>query len=148
MDPRTERMLAERRAAQASPQGRRLVRSASGWVSGYWRTVCAIVTIVIFAILVGHYLLVTLPARDRDRQLVAQREMGQQRAVQDLAGGAALETCLADADAAYATSWDASCGAIKRAAQCALPADRAQPLETARRQARETCVKAHAARPQ
>ena len=148
MDPRTERMLAERRAAPTSPPGRRLARGAAGWVSGYWRTVCAIVTIVIFAILVGHYLLVTLPARDRDRQLVVQRDMGQQQAAQELTSGAALETCLAEADATYESNWDASCGALKRAARCALPADRAQPLETARRQTREACVKAHAARPQ
>jgi hypothetical protein len=147
MDPRTERMLAERRAAEAAgasgPRTQRLTK-ATTWLTGYWRLALGATTIVLFAVMVGHYLLVTLPARERDRLLAEQRDAGQQHAIQHLEGGVALETCLADADAAYAASWDAACKTLRRAAECALPAPQAEPLDAARRQARESCVKRHA----
>ena len=146
MDPRTERMLADRRAAAAAEASVRPLAQAARRLTGYWRTGFAAATIVVFAMLVGHYVLVTLPARQRDRQLAVQRQVGEQQAAVVLTGGDALESCLSAADATYATSWDAACAALKRSAGCALPSERAQPIESARRHTRETCVKQHAGR--
>jgi hypothetical protein len=139
-------MLAERRAAAAAEASVRPIPRAARRLAGYWRTAFAAATIVVFAILVGHYVLVTLPARERDRQLAVQRQVGERQATAVLTGGDALESCLSAADATYATSWDAACAALRRSAGCALPSEHAQPIERVRRHTRETCVKQHAGR--
>jgi hypothetical protein len=139
-------MLAERRAAKPSATSSTARRGPARWLTGYWRLTLAAATILAFVILVGHYLLVTLPARERDRRLSANREADEQQAASLLTDGETLQACLAAADAAYAKSWDASCRALKRKASCALPSERAQPIETTRRLARENCVKEHARR--
>lgn len=148
MDPRTERMLAERRAREAEeaalPRPERLRKAALKWLSGYGRLATGAVTIGLFAMLVGHYLFIRMPARERDRQLAAQRNSAQQQATQNLQSGVALDTCLSEAEATYAAGWDAECTSLRRAASCSLPSPQAQALDAGRRQAREACVKRHA----
>ena len=146
MDPRTERMLAERRAEQqaAGPTpagvGRLRAALAAGLPKG-WRVVSAVGVMLAIGSFAGHYLLVTLPAREQARQLTVLRETGRQQGMDDLARGEGLETCLAEAQSAYATGWDASCRTLRRRAGCPLPSEQAQSHEAQLRQAREACVR-------
>jgi hypothetical protein len=146
MDPRTERMLAERRAAPPAagppPAGVGRLRAAlTAALPTRWRVVSAAGVMLAVGSFAGHYLLVTLPAREQERQLAVLRETGRQQGMDDLARGEGLETCLAEAQAAYATGWDASCRTLRRRAGCPLPSEQAQSHETQLRQAREACVK-------
>jgi hypothetical protein len=144
MDPRTERMLAERRAAEdalaALPRGRRLHVQAAGMLKRNRRGLLAVAAIVLAAVAV-HYALITLPARARERRVEATREAGRQQAQHRLDHGLKLDSCFAAAKSAFVASWDGSCRALKRRESCTLPSDQAQAHETLLLHAREECFK-------
>jgi hypothetical protein len=144
MDQRTERMLAQRRAAAAAmaamPRSQRLQTGAATWIRKNWRSAIAVVS-VLLALVAGHYLLITLPARARALKVEATREAGRQDAQHRLDGGLRLDNCFAAAKSAYVATWDASCTALKRRASCTLPSDQAQANESLHLHAREDCFK-------
>jgi hypothetical protein len=147
MDPRTERMLAERRAADdamasLSP-GRRVHAQASGMLKRNRRNLAISAAIVLAGVAV-YYALITLPARARERRVQETREAGRQQAQQRLDLGLKLDNCFSAAKAAFISSWDASCVTMKRRESCTLPADLAQEQETLLLYAREGCLKRHA----
>jgi hypothetical protein len=146
MDPRTERMLAERQAAQdalaAMPRAQRLRMRATTLVSRHRRPLIA-VGAGVFVLVLGYVTLVTLPARANDRRLAELRESSRLQAEERISRGEKLDVCLADAQALYVANWDASCKAMRRGQDCRLPSDEAQVHESRLLQMREDCFKRH-----
>jgi len=146
MDPRTERLLAERQAAQdalaALPRAQRIRAQAAAFVSRHRRLLIAGVA-VLFAVVLGRFVLVTLPARANDRRLADLRESGRLQAEERLTRGEQLDACLTEAQALYVANWDASCKTLRRAQDCRLPSDQAQVHESRLMQMREDCFKRH-----
>ena len=144
MDPRTERLLAERQAADeataALPRVQRIRAKAMRWLTRNRRSVSATLAAVL-SLVIGYYALVALPARIRERRVAATSEAGRQQAQERLVEGQKLDTCLVAAQAAYAQSWDESCRALRRRESCRLPSDQAQTHESSLLSAREGCVK-------
>lgn len=145
MDPRTERMLAERRKeresappASATQRGRAKV---AAWLPANRFRAAAALAVLAVGVWVAYFALVTLPARQRDRQVAVQREAGRQQAVEDIAQSESLEACLTAAQLEYEKSWDQSCKDLRAAASCTLPSPTANRHEVQRRQAREACVR-------
>ena len=151
MDPRTEHMLAERRAGQASapppatPGTRSRSQGAPGLRTNKW-LVSAILAVIGVAALAGRYVLVTRPAQDRARALAVTREISEQQVIQTVAHTETLDTCLADAQSEFAKTWDASCQSMRRKANCTLPSDTASRHDVSLRYAREACFKTYSAR--
>jgi hypothetical protein len=146
MDPRTERMLAERRAAAdamaALPRGRRMQTQAAGILKRNRQTLMISAAIVLAAVAV-HYALITLPARVRERRVEETREAGRQEAQYRLDLGLKLDNCFTAAKSAFVASWDASCRTLKRKDGCTLPSEHAQGHESMLLYAREGCFKRH-----
>ena len=144
MDPRTERMLEKRRAADeaiaALSRVQRIRAKAMRWLTRNRRSASATLAAVL-SLVVGYYALVALPARIRERRVAATREAGRQQAQERLGQGQKLDTCLVAAQAAYVQSWDESCRALRRRQSCTLPSDQAQTHETRLLFAREDCVR-------
>src|SRR5688572_20219282 len=104
MDPRTAKMLEERRAQRpASPRARALLTrgEVSAWLSLNWFRAAIAAAVLVLALSVGHYTMVTLPALKRD-EIAAQKQAEQLRTLKFLANDRSAEACLADADSAYA----------------------------------------------
>ena len=144
MDPRTERMLAERRAADeamaALPRGRRVQARAAGLLKRNRHSLMISGAIVLVGVAV-YYAAITLPARARERRVEATREAGRQEAQHKLDQGLRLDGCFAAAKSAFVAGWDASCKALKRKESCTLPSDQAQGHESRLLHAREDCFK-------
>ena len=144
MDPRTERMIAERRAAEeaiaALPRGRRVQAQTAGMLKRNRRNLMISAAIVLVAVAV-QYAAITLPARARERRVEATREAGRQEAQHKLDQGLRLDNCFAAAKTAYVASWDSACVTLKRKGSCTLPSDQAQAHETLLLHARENCFK-------
>lgn len=144
MDSRTERMLAERQAAQdalaAMPRGQRLRTQTVAFVARHRRVLMAAVA-GLLAVVLGRYVLVTWPARANERRLAELKETSRLKAEERLNRGEQLDACLAQARAAYVTDWDASCRALRRRESCTLPEAPAQAHEARLLQMRGDCLK-------
>jgi hypothetical protein len=144
MDPRTEHMLAARRAREETiaslPRAQRLRATAAAWLARHRRS-ASLTLATLLGLVAGYYALVELPARARARRVAATREAGMQQAIERLDQGAKLDACLQAAQTAYAAAWDGSCRTLRRRKNCTLPSDRAQTHETALLDARKDCFK-------
>jgi hypothetical protein len=128
MDPRTEKMLAERRPPTAvNALGLRLTAgrtAAEKWLRAHrGLALIGAALIVAAAFAGGRYLFVVRPALERDAVALER-----QRAVQELAAEldatqASLDACLATIDAERDALWDAGCQERRQRAGCSLPRD-------------------------
>ncbi len=143
MDPRTIKMLDERRQAPPevtlSPAELRAKQQAKvqAWLAAN-RTLLAVGgSVLVVAVWVGYYALVTLPAQER-------QEVGQQQQVQEQQAEAqnlGLQTCLAEADATHAVDLEKACKAKKQGADCALSSATTDNIDRRRLDTRIDCIK-------
>jgi hypothetical protein len=143
MDPRTIKMLEERR--QAAPEvtlspaelRAKQVAKIQAWLTANRTRLAIGASALIVAVWVGYYALVTLPAQER-------QQIGQQQQVQEQqaeAQNVGLQTCLAEADAAHAADLEKACKAKKQNADCALPAVTSDNIDRRRLDTRIDCIK-------
>jgi hypothetical protein len=142
MDPRTMKMLEERRKAAAEappPAPKDLNTQVSAWLQKNRSTVGAATAVLIVGILTVQYLFVTAPARKQEKQQYqAQAQEQASRAMED-----GLQTCLANADAAYTADIDKACKAKREGANCSLPRVTAEQIDQKRLDARIDCIKGY-----
>ncbi len=143
MDPRTIKMLEER--GQAPPE---VTLSAAelrakqqaklqAWLTANRTRVAVGGSVVLVAVWVGYYALVTLPAHER-------QQIGQQQQVQEQeaeAQNVGLQTCLAEADATHTADLEKACKAKKQGSDCALPAATTDNIDCRRLDTRIDCIK-------
>jgi hypothetical protein len=142
MDPRTIKMLEDRRAAGADaatkPQPD-FNAKATAWVQKNRKPVGTASAALVGILLVGQYMLVTAPARRQERQVAqAQADGEAARAVEE-----GLQTCMANAEAAHAAEIDKVCKAKKEGANCSLPRWTAEQIDQKRLDARIDCIKGY-----
>jgi hypothetical protein len=145
MDPRTVRMLEQRRQAKEVPSSsvarRPLVSPAvADWLSVNWFKASLALAIIIVALSVGHYTMVTLPALNRE-QMAAQQEAEKRRGLQAIYNDVGLQSCLDSASKNYHTDWEAECNARKLGIDCRLPGGVADRFEERLRESRNECLK-------
>ena len=145
MDPRTIKMLEERRAAAADAAGKPkpdFNTKATAWVQKNRKQVGTASAVLAGILLVGQYMLVTAPARRQERQVAqAQADGEAARRVEE-----GLQTCMANAEAAHAADIDKVCRAKKEGANCALPRWTAEQIDQKRLDARIDCIKGYTPR--
>lgn len=143
MDPRTIKMLEERRAAAAEAASKPkpdFSTKATAWVQKNRKQVGTASAVLAGILLVGQYMLVTAPARRQEQQVAqAQADGEAARAVE-----VGLHTCLANADAAHTADIDKACKAKKEGANCSLPRTTAEQIDQKRLDARIDCIKGFA----
>jgi hypothetical protein len=141
MDPRTIKMLEERRGKDGAVPPPEIVRSqreqVMAWLQKHQRPVGIGVAALVVVSLVGRYALVTAPAA-RQEQIVQQAQaQAQQAGAQD----DTLQKCLADAEATYTAEIEKACKAKKQGADCALPGLVADRIEAQRLDGRIACMR-------
>lgn len=145
MDPRTIKMLEERRQAgteAASKPPPNLNTRATDWLQKNRKSVGPISAAVVGVLLVGQYMLVTAPARRQEQQ-------AQQTQAATDAGRAMeenLQACLGKADTAHAAEMEKACKAKKEGANCSLPRATVESIDRQRLDARIDCIKGYAPR--
>lgn len=143
MDPRTIKMLEERRQAPPevppTPAERRAKQQAQiqAWLTANRARVAVGASVTLVAVWVGYYALVTLPAQERHQNGVQQQVQEQQAEAQNVG----LQTCLADADANHAADLEKACKAKKQGADCPLPAAVSDNIDRRRLDTRIDCIK-------
>ena len=142
MDPRTIKMLEERRAAGAEAATKPppdFNTKATAWVQKNRKPVGTASAALVGVLLVGQYMLVTAPAHRQERQVAqAQADGEAARAVEE-----GLQTCMANAEAAHAEEIDKVCKAKKEGANCSLPRWTAEQIDQKRLDARIDCIKGY-----
>ena len=147
MDPRTIKMLEERRNAPAegapasdiTPDAR--AKAVAGLQKN--RTPLGIGVMAIVVVWIGwHYLFVTAPAA-RQEQITQQAQAEAQHAgAQD----DSLQKCLGEAEAAYTAEMEKVCKARKQGPDCPLPGVISDRIEQTRLDGRIACMRQFAAR--
>lgn len=147
MDPRTEQMLAERRAAaDATPVVAPRLSLGDKFVTTVLKThwAAAIVAgaalsaVGVFAV----YLLVTVPGLKRD-QVAMELRARQQQESQASAKQSALDACLVDAQSDFTARWDGACAEQKVLSGCSLPEAILTAHNQRRRDARAECMRVY-----
>jgi hypothetical protein len=142
MDPRTIKMLEERRAAAAENASKPppdFNTKATAWIQKHRKQVGTASAALVGILLVGQYLLVTAPARRQERQVAqAQADGEAARVVEE-----GLQACMANADATHAADIDKACKAKKEGANCSLPRWTAEQIDQRRLDARIDCIKGY-----
>ena len=147
MDPRTERMLAEREQKEASTPAllRGPVRAASDLKfrakshGSAAKVGAAVVAIALFA---GYYVLVARPAARFEASQLSAHEADRIR--NDVAARPiAMDECLSKAAAAADLRWKAACKARRERAGCALTARENQELRQKESEERNGCLLRH-----
>lgn len=145
MDPRTIKMLEERRAAAAQAATKPkpdFSTKATAWVQKNRTQVGTASAALAGILLVGQYMLVTAPARRQEQQVAqTQAENEAARVVEE-----GLQACMAKAEAAHAADVDKVCKAKKEGANCALPRWTAEQIDQKRLDARIDCIKGYTPR--
>ena len=132
MDPRTEKMLAERGSKPAAPSTppRRPLNS---------KLLAGAVVAVLFT---AYYFAVALPAQRADRLDMEARVAASVKA--DVASKhTSVADCLAKAQADAEAQWTAACKARKEGPNCPLPARQADAFDNAESAARNACLIGH-----
>jgi hypothetical protein len=143
VDPRTEKMLAERRQEAelkaARPRVAATIQDTSAWFTRNWWLLGIGLTVVVGAIAFAWHLLVTVPAQDREK--AAMETQARQQIEADLTVRQdALDTCLTKVDGDYTALWDGACKAHRAKSGCALPKDVVADQERRRTNARNDCL--------
>lgn len=134
-------MLAERRQNAAPPppppEGR---DAAVAWLKAHWLPVTVAAAVVVAAFSLSYYLLVSLPALQR-QQAAAEAQARHQVEVDVATRSTALDACMAHAQADYTALWEAACKARQAATGCALPQPVVREQEKRRSDARNDCLR-------
>ena len=142
MDPRTKRMLEERRLAaaeEAKKPAPDFNTKATAWFQKNRTSVGTASAALVGVLLVGQYMLVTVPARRQEQQVQqAQADGEAARAVEE-----GLQACLATADTAYSTEIEKACKAKREGTNCSLPRATIEHLDRTRLDARIDCIKGY-----
>lgn len=142
MDPRTIKMLEERRAAAAEAATKPkpdFNTKAMAWVQKNRTQVGTASAALVGILLVGQYMLVTAPARRQERQVAQAQVDGEAARVME----EGLQTCMAKADTTHAADLDQACKAKKEGANCSLPRWTAEQIDQKRLDARIDCIKGY-----
>lgn len=133
MDPRTEKMLAERgtRPEAASPSP----RASSGAMKNA-KLLATVGAVILFAV---YYVLVALPAQQQDRQELKARDVENIKA-SVTARQDAMSDCLTKAQTEADARWTAACKAKREGPTCTLPENQTRDLERTERDARNACL--------
>ena len=142
MDPRTKRMLEERRLAaaeEAKKPAPDFNTKATAWFQKNRNSVGTASAAVVGVVLVAQYMLVTVPARRQEKQVQQEQANGEAaRAVEE-----GLQACLATADTAYSTEIEKACKAKREGTNCSLPRATIEHLDRTRLDARIDCIKGY-----
>jgi len=147
MDPRTEKMLADRRqqTAGSGSLGHRLAASRTT-VATWFRAhrglaliTAALIGVAAFA--GGRYLLVVRPAVERERVALEQQRATQEMAVALDARQASLDACLATADSERVALWEAACRERRQPHSCSLPRNVAEQQQRTHTDHRTDCIR-------
>ena len=147
MDPRTERMLAEReqKAASMPPLVRGSVRAVDDLkfrAKGYGSTVKAGAIAALVAMVAAYYVLIARPAARFEASQLSAHEADRIR--NDVAARPiAMDECLSKAAAAAESRWKAACKARRERAGCALSARENQELRQKETDERNVCLMRH-----
>jgi hypothetical protein len=132
MDPRTEKMLAERaerKAAPPAPQRRPVnIKLLAGAGAA-----------VLFA---AYYFAVALPAQRAD-QLEVETRAAERVKADTSSKHVSVADCLAKVQADAEAQWTAACKAKKQGPSCPLPEHQADAFESAESAARNACLIGH-----
>ena len=146
MDPRTEKMLAERRqpAAASGPLGVRLpafLNPLEKWLRAHWALASIGSVVLVAAIVGGHHLFVTRPALEREREALEQARAREQMALEFDVKQASLETCLSATETDRTSTWEAACRARHWKSGCSLPRDIVEQHQRAYTDRRNDCLR-------
>lgn len=144
MDPRTEKMLAERgqKAASAPPPPKsplRALNDAKAWIKVHGLAAKVGAAAAVIVLIAAHYVFVTLPAQREERMQLEARAAEHFKA-ETVASQVATDDCLSKAAAEADARWNAACKARRESAGCALPASLAEELQRQESQARNSCL--------
>ena len=144
MDPRTERMLAEReqKVALIPMPLRGLVRALfdlGPWLKAHRRGAAVASTAAVIALVVAYNLLVAKPA-ERSVQLQMDARSAERVKTETETRQVALNECLSKAEAEAKAKWNATCRARGERAGCALTARLTEDLDEKAGQARNSCL--------
>jgi hypothetical protein len=143
VDPRTEKMLAERRqeaeSKAARPRAAAAVEDTTAWLTRNRIALAIGAAAVIAAVAFAWHLLVTLPALERERTAL-DAQTRQQIEVDLTAKEERLDACLTAAEADYMAQWDSACKARRAKRGCALLKDVVAAQERRRTDARNDCL--------
>lgn len=147
MDPRTEKMLAERaqrNAATPAPLRAPLAVAHDGrrWVKTHANAARLIAGAAVAALFAGYYLIVTLPAQRADRMELQARAAESVKAETTM-NHTAVSDCLSKAKADADARWDAACKARRQGPNCPLPEHQAETYERDESNARNACLLGH-----
>ena len=144
MDPRTEKMLAERaERAAATPAPVRgpfsAIHNGRRWAKTH-ATATKLLAGVVLALFFGvYYLTVTVPAQRADQLQMEARAAERQKA--DIGSRqVSVSDCLTKAQADAEAQWTAACKARKQGANCPLPEAQADEFDRAESTARNACL--------
>jgi len=130
MDPRTEKMLAERAERNAAPPApRRGPLTSIKLLAGAGLA-------VVFAV---YYLTVALPAQRAD-QLQMEARAAERLKAATSSRQVSVADCLTKAQADAEAQWTAACKARKQGANCPLPEAQGEDLDRAGSAARNACL--------
>ena len=144
MDPRTEKMLAERAQKMAAipPPLRRpvsAVNDARRWAKTNTPAM-KILAGVVAAVLVGaYYLFVSLPAERLDQEQIKARAAENLKAETNARQDKVLD-CLTTVQTEADARWNAACKALHEGEKCPLPERQAQAFERDESDARNSCL--------
>jgi type II secretory pathway component PulM len=145
MDPRTIKMLEERRAAAAEAASKPPPHpntQATEWFQKNRTSVGTLGAAVVGLLLVGQYMLVTAPARRQEQQTQqTQADLDAARAMEEK-----LQTCLANADTTYTADVEKACRAKREGSNCSLNRVTAERIDQKRLDARIDCIKGYTPR--
>jgi hypothetical protein len=142
-------MLEERRQAEAvgswPAHGTSAKSAAAEWLSANWFRLSIALAMVVVALSIGHYTMVTLPAIKRD-QLAAQEQAEKRRGLESVTASYGLQMCLDAADLDYHAGWEKECESRGLGTDCSLPGPTADRQDGRRKEARDDCFRRYPAR--
>jgi uncharacterized protein HemX len=142
MDPRTMKMLEERRQASANapppPSAAQAFQTkATAWFQKNRTSVGAGAAALVVVVVVGRYTMVTLPARKQEQIVQRTQEAEAQARAQE----EQLSSCLAELDKTYTADVDKACRASKQGADCSLPRATSRQIDQSRLDGRIDCFR-------
>jgi hypothetical protein len=153
MDPRTAKMLAERRQPTAR-SGLSGITGALGlglpayraavekWLRAHWGLAAIVSAAVIFAMFAGaRHIFVTRPALEREYAELENLRVRQRMETEFDARQASLDGCLATTDTERAALWEAACRERRRPRGCSLPRDVVEQQQRAYTDRRNDCMR-------
>jgi hypothetical protein len=147
LDPRTEKMLAERRekTAEGGSPGRRLSASriaVETWVRAHrGLALIGAALVVVAAFAGGRYQIVVRPAAERERVALEQQRAAREMAAALDTRQASLDACLATADSERVARWEAACRERRQPHACSLPRDVVEQQQRADTDHRTDCMR-------